>query len=93
MIARLHKQKRWRESCPLMAELMDRFPAESQMVQIKLAQICVVELQKPGRAIELLQGLNLRELPEKTLDLVKKIALRAKQMQAAGVVELDDDQW
>ena len=76
-----------------MAELIDRFPAESQMVQIKLAQICVVELQKPGRAIELLQGLNLRELPEKTLGLVKKIALRAKQMQAAGVVELDDDQW
>ncbi|MGI9429311.1 MAG: rhomboid family intramembrane serine protease [Bythopirellula sp.] len=93
MIAGLHQEKKWKESCPLMAELIDRFPAESQLVQIKLAQICVVELHKPGRALELLQALDLRQLPDKTLALVKKIALRAKQMQAEGVVELDDDQW
>ena len=93
LIAALHGQKKWKESCPLMAELIDRFPEESSLVQIKLAQICVVQLQRPGRALELLQALNLREIPEKSLALVKKIALRARQMQAEGVVELDDDQW
>jgi len=93
IIATLHQEKRWKDSCPLMAEVVERFPAESQAVQVKLAQICVVELQKPSKAIELLQSMDLQQLPPKTLPLVKKIAQRAKQMQAEGVVELDNDQW
>ncbi len=93
MIAALHKEKRWKESCPLMAEVIERFPAESHAVQVKLAQICVVELQKPSKAIELLKSLDLQQLPPKTLSLVKKIAQRAKQMQKEGVVELDNDAW
>ncbi len=79
MIAALHKEKRWKDSCPLMAEVIERFPAESQAVQIKLAQICVVELQKPSKAISLLQSLDLQQLPAKTLSLVKKIAQRANR--------------
>jgi len=93
MITALHREKRWKDSCPLMAEVIKRFPKESQAVQVKLAQICVVELQKPGKAVELLKSLDLQQLSPKTLSLVKKIAHRAKQMQAEGVVELDDDQW
>lgn len=93
MIAALHQEKRWKESCPLMAEVVKRFPTESQAVQVKLAQICVVELQKPSKAIELLKSMDLQQLPPKTLSLVKKIAQRAKQMQAEGVIELDDDAW
>ncbi len=93
IIAGLHQAKRWRESCPLMAELADRFPDQSQEIKVKLAQICVVELQKPGRALDLLKTLDLHALSPKVLSLVKKIAQRAKQMQAEGVVELDDDEW
>ena len=93
IVAAMHREKQWRESCPLMAELIRRYPDKSQLIQVKLAQICLVELQKPGRAIDLLKALDLRALPPEQLSLVKKIAQRAKQMQAEGVVELDDDQW
>ena len=93
MIAHLHRGKRWQESCPLMSDLIQRFPDDSQLVNVKLAQICVVELQKPVRALELLNSLDLHQLPPNTLTLVKKIALKAKQMQAAGVLELDDQRW
>ncbi|MEM8945260.1 MAG: rhomboid family intramembrane serine protease [Planctomycetota bacterium] len=93
MISALHKEKRWRESCPLMAECVRRFPDASHGVQIKLAEICVLELEKPGRAIELLKRLDLRAIPPERLDPVKKIAQKAKRMQAEGIVELDDDRW
>lgn len=93
MISALHQVQRWRESCPLMAELAERFPEQGSDVKIKLAQICVVELQKPGRALDLLKTLDLHSLSPKALSLVKKIAQRAKKMQAEGVVELDDDAW
>ena len=93
MITALHKEKRWEDSCPLMAEVIERFPEESQSVRIKLAQICVVELQKPSKAIGLLQSLDLQQLSAKTLSFVKKIAQRAKQMQAEGVMELDNEGW
>lgn len=93
IITALHQEKRWRESCPLMAELVERFPEQSQGIKVKLAQICVIELEKPGKAIELLKTVDLHSLPPKSLSLVKKIAQRAKQMQAEGIVELDDDAW
>lgn len=93
MVTALHQEKRWRDSCPLMAEWVERFPEQSQEVKVKLAQICVLELQKPGRALDLLTTLDLQRLSPKALSLVKKIALRAKHMQAEGVVELDDEAW
>jgi len=93
LIAALHQEKRWRDSCALMVELMERFPEGSENVRVKLAQICVVELQKPGKALDLLQAMDLRQFPESSLSLVKKIAQRAKQMQAAGVMELEGDAW
>jgi len=93
IIGALHQEKRWKESCPLMSEVVERFPAESQAVQVKLAQICVVELQKPDKALELLKAMDLQQLPPKTLSLVKKIAARAQQLRAEGVVELDNDVW
>ena len=93
IVAAMHKEQRWKDSCPLMAELIERFPGESQAVQVKLAQICVVKLQKPSKAMELLKAMDLHQLPPQTLSLVKKIAQRAKQMHAEGVIELDNDSW
>lgn len=92
-VTALHQEKRWQDSCPFMAELIKQFPQESHSMQVKLAQICVLELQKPRKALELLQQLPLQELPAKTLSLVKKIAQRAQQMQAEGIIELDNDDW
>ena len=93
LVAGLQQQGRWRESCPLMADLLDRFPEGSEAVRVKLAQICLVELDRPGRALELLRGLDVQKLPSKLVPLTKKVALRAQQMQREGHVELDTEQW
>jgi len=93
LIAALHKQKRWRESCPLMAEVLARFPDGSEAIGVKLAQIRVVELKRPGQALDLLRALDLEKLPKKSIALVQKIAQHAKKMQSEGVIELENEAW
>ena len=75
-----------------MAEVLKRFPEGSEAVRVSLAQICVVELGRPGKALELLSKLNPRQLSKQLLIQARKIAQVAKQ-QANGEVELDDEGW
>jgi membrane associated rhomboid family serine protease len=93
MIQALHQEKRWAESAPLMAQCIDAFPNGADAMRIKLAQICVVELQRPGRAIDLLGRVDAKSLPPNHAELVKKIKARAFALQSEGIVELDNEAW
>jgi hypothetical protein len=68
---------------------INRFPEQSDAMRIKLAQICVVELERPGKALELLDGVDKPKLPEQHAVLAKRIAAKARQLQAEGTVEFD----
>jgi membrane associated rhomboid family serine protease len=89
----LQSAGRWSESAPYMAELIRRFPDGADLVRIKLAQLCVVELNRPGKALELLAEVDAARVPAPQLALAKKIAAKARQMQAAGEIEIDSDEW
>jgi hypothetical protein len=93
VIKGLHAAGRWSNSAPFMAELVNRFPDGADLVRIKLAQICVVELNRPGKALDLLKSVDAARLPAPQLALAKKIAAKARQMQAEGEYELDADEW
>jgi membrane associated rhomboid family serine protease len=93
MIHWLHAEKRWAESAPFMAKLLAAFPENADLVRLKLAQICVVELQRPAKALELLGAVSAKKLPQQQLQLCKRVHAKAIQMQSEGVVELDDDSW
>jgi hypothetical protein len=93
IIQALHAAKRWPDSAPYMAEFIVRFPAQADAMRVKLAQICVVELQRPGKALELLAGVNQAKLPEQHATLVKRITAKAHALEAEGVVELDVETW
>jgi hypothetical protein len=93
IIQALHAEKRWAESAPYMAKLIAAFPENADAVRIKLAQICVVELQRPGKALDLLNELDTKRLPEKQATLVQRIRAKAIELEQQGVVELDDDSW
>lgn len=93
LIKGLHAAKRWSDSAPFMADLIARFPDGADPVRIKLAQICVVELGRPGRALELLADVNTAALPPAHASLVKKIEAKAEQMQADGELELEAEEW
>lgn len=89
----LHTAGQWAASAPFMAELIDRYPDAADPVRVKLAQICVVELERPGKALDLLAAVNAARLPEKQTVLAKRVAAKARQMQNEGTVEIDTDAW
>ena len=93
LIAGLQKQKLWSESAPLMAELLARFPEGSQAVRVKLAQVCVVELDKPGKALEVLDGLNGQPLTPPLAAARDKVQAVARRKVEEGAVEVDDAGW
>jgi membrane associated rhomboid family serine protease len=83
----------WSDSAPFMAELIARFPDGADLVRIKLAQICLVELKRPGKALEILANVDAARVPQSQLALAKKIAAKAQRLQAEGEYELDSDAW
>lgn len=93
LIVALHKQHQWATSAPVMAELLERFPEDSQAIRLKLAQICLMELEKPNRALELLKPLDRNTLAAPHQKLFKKIVVAAKHQINEGVVEIDNDEW
>ena len=54
----LQAASHWSDSAPFMAELIARFPDGADLVRIKLAQICLVELKRPGKALEILADVD-----------------------------------
>lgn len=92
-VRQLHAQQAWTDSAMLLHELVERYPDGADPARLKLAQICVTELQKPARALELLHAIDFSGQTEANVRLAKKIARRAKALQAEGIYELDDDVW
>jgi membrane associated rhomboid family serine protease len=89
LITALHQQKLWADSAPVMAEALDRFPVGSEGVRLKLAQICVVELDKPARALDLLAALDGAALPPAHDSLRNKIRAVAERKVNEGALEVD----
>jgi hypothetical protein len=93
IIQALHAAKHWQESTPYMAEFIERFPEQADAMRIKLSQICVVELQRPGKALDLLSDVDKSKLTEQHAKLVERITAKAHALEAEGVVELDVETW
>lgn len=90
LIAGLDKHKKWADAAPMMAKYLEEFPEGSEAVRLRLAQICLMELELPSRALELLEPLKSSPLSEKQSELRKKMIAIAKKQVAEGAVELDD---
>lgn len=93
IIAWLLEQKRWLDSAPLLADMIDRFPEHAAPARIKLAHLCVIEFERPRKATELLSCINPRALPDESARLIKTINARAQQMLAGGSFEVDSNDW
>lgn len=93
LITALHKKRLWRDSAPLMADYLSRFSERADDVRLKLAQICLLELERPLRALELLQEVDANGLSADRRKLWKKLVIHAKRMHADGTFELDDESW
>jgi membrane associated rhomboid family serine protease len=90
LIAGLDRHKQWADAAPLMAAFIEQFPAGSEAVRLRLAQICLVELERPARTLELLAPLMAASLNEKQQLLYRQLSKVAKQRVDEGAMELDD---
>lgn len=90
LIAGLDQYKQWRDAAPLMANFIEQFPENSAAVRLRLAQICLVELERPAHTLELLEPLALEELNAKQSVLCQQLAKVARHRIADGIMELDD---
>lgn len=93
MISGLQAQGEWKLLAPLMSELIEVAPRAADPLRVKLAQVCVAKLDRPGRALELLGEANDAKLSEKQRETAKAVASHARAMQQRGVVELDEEGW
>ena len=93
LIVGSHKQQEWVESAPVMAEFLGSFPDGSDAVRHKLAQICLVELERPGKALELLEKTDSENLTEQKKKMFRKLQAVAKRQVDEGVLEVDDVAW
>ena len=59
-------------------------------MRLRLAQICLVELQRPAKTLELLGPLSDAQLNENQRLLRKKLTAVAKKQIDEGAVELDE---
>lgn len=90
LIVGLHQERQWAESAPVMAEFIRLFPEHSEAVRLKLAHICLVELERPAKAMEFLEDVELAELNAQEKQMYKKLRAVAKRKVEEGVLELDD---
>jgi membrane associated rhomboid family serine protease len=90
LIAGLDQHKHWADAAPLMAAFIEQFPEGSGAVRLRLAQICLVELERPARALELLAPIAVGQLNEKQQLLHRQLTKVAQQRIEEGAMELDD---
>ena len=93
LIVALHKRRMWRESAPIMAEYLEQFTASADRVRLKLAQICLIELERPLRALELLKQIDVTALATEQRKRYQSLVAYAKRMETEGTLELDDGAW
>ena len=73
LIQGLNARQEWAAAAPVMAEFVRRFPTGADGIRIKLAQICVTQLERPARALELLDQVDFAKQAEEKRQLAKKL--------------------
>ena len=84
----LHAGKRWGDSIPFMEEFLERFPDSSGQVRVKLAQVYIVDQERPKKGLALLQPMRSGGLDEAVVDLRRRLIIRARKMIEEGTLEL-----
>lgn len=92
LIQGLHHQQRWRDSIPLMLELVQRLPQQTIGARIKLAQIMLQVEERPRQALQLLSKLPA-DLPDKQRQQALAIQRAAKKEAENGAVEVYVEDW
>jgi membrane associated rhomboid family serine protease len=93
LIRAFHQKKLWVESMPAMAEYLSRYAEKSSLVRLKLAQILVVEANRPWQALKVLAKLDLSSLDSAQQELFKRLQAKARKLHEEDPYEVADEDW
>ncbi|MEZ6061630.1 MAG: rhomboid family intramembrane serine protease [Planctomycetaceae bacterium] len=79
------------ESEIALEEYVRRFPESAAWARLKIAQILLVERQRPAAALRSLKQIRLSQLSEDQQILAKKVAAEAKRQVKAGVEDTEEE--
>jgi membrane associated rhomboid family serine protease len=81
----------WTVAVPPMRDYCRLFPDRADRIRLKLAQVLVRDLQRPGEALRTLDDIRPKALPPSLEQLRRQLQEQARQMQEEGVLELEGD--
>ena len=93
LIELLHQHKRWLESVPLVVDYLRRFEQHAVALRMRLAQILVMQEEKPLQALAVLAKIPQQSLSPALAQRCEQIRKRAKFLQSEGAVEFEPEDW
>jgi hypothetical protein len=91
LIKAFHARGAEPDSVRLMRDHCKFYPAASSKVRLKLAQILMLNCQRPTAALRVLEGIPPASLSENLETTRQKLARQAERMREEGVLELEGD--
>jgi hypothetical protein len=76
---------------PVMQEYIAQYPEKAAIVQLKVAQILLVEAKRPRKALKMLEQINTYVLDAKQLELLRRLRAKADEIYGQESYELMDD--
>ncbi len=74
-----------------MQEYITRFPEKAALVQLKLAQILLLEDTRPRKALKVLAQINKLALDARQLELLRRLRAMADEMYGQESYELMEE--
>lgn len=90
-IEQMHEQEFWEESVPLMVHCMRAYPANGDLLRLKLAEVLTVKSARPAQALKCLAGINLAHLTPEQQSYAQRIRVAAEQLREQDPYEVVED--
>jgi len=93
LIKALLDARLWHESVPVMVHYLRTFSHNDVRVRLKLAQVLIREVKRPGQALRVLARIPANALPSDLETIRRKLEQQATKMQDEGELELETEDW
>jgi hypothetical protein len=93
LIQRLQKERLWDESVPLMAEYLSRYPQNSALVRLRLAEVLVAMQHRPAQALKVMAKIDESALDVRHREHLRQLRARATDLREQGPYELADQDY
>lgn len=93
MVKELLNRQMWTDGIELMVACLRAFPEQSSQIRLRLAQVLIVNQQRPKQALRVLSKITAGSLPEASEKARRQLIAKAKQVAEQGAIELEAEDW